>query len=103
MLKNDEEPARSEGGEEEPCKETFPDKAAGDTLESTFIFPVSSSFLKTHAPLSFPPPFFPNSLELFLQTFVSLKDRQQLQAKEQKGLTMRKETDRETPLPYRTR
>ena len=38
MLKNDEEPARHEGGEAMPSKEMLPDKSVGDTLENTFIF-----------------------------------------------------------------
>lgn len=68
MLKNDEEPARHEGGKKKPSKEMFPDKAAGDTLENTFICLVFPLLEKQRTfCLSCPPPFFPNSLELFLQ------------------------------------
>lgn len=65
MLKNDEEPARHEGGEAKPSKEMLPDKSVGDTLENTFIFLLLE---KKNAPfVSLPCSFFPNSLEVFLQ------------------------------------
>lgn len=106
MSKTDKQPAR--GRENKPSKEILPDKAAGDKLENTFIFLMFSCFLKKTKKCT----FCLSSL-LFLPRFsralpasgsMWLKDRQQLQAKEQKRrLTMGKETGETNSFTYHTR